>query len=97
MELKELLNYQNIVVQCHDNPDADTVASGYAVYEYLKKHDDDSFFEEIFLLCIPCTTECPQKVDTTPRSGVVWRRSADKSGRNFIACHNCFLRMIPLK
>lgn len=39
MELKELLNYQNIVVQCHDNPDADTVASGYAVYEYLKKHD----------------------------------------------------------
>ena len=39
MELKELLNYQNIVVQCHDNPDADAVASGYAVYQYLKKHD----------------------------------------------------------
>lgn len=38
MELKELLEYQNIVVQCHDNPDADAVASGFAVYEYLKKH-----------------------------------------------------------
>ena len=41
MELKELLEYQNIVVQCHDNPDADAVASGYALYLYLKNHGKD--------------------------------------------------------
>lgn len=36
MRLKELLQYQNITIQCHDNPDADAIASGYALYEYFK-------------------------------------------------------------
>lgn len=35
MRLRELLNYDNIVIQCHDNPDADALASGFGVYEYL--------------------------------------------------------------
>lgn len=35
MRLKDLLAYDNIVIQCHDNPDADTLASGFAVYRYL--------------------------------------------------------------
>lgn len=36
MRLSELLTYENIVIQCHDNPDADTIACGYGVYLYLK-------------------------------------------------------------
>lgn len=36
MRLRDLLPYDHIVIQCHDNPDADTIASGYAVYLYLQ-------------------------------------------------------------
>ncbi|MBP5181211.1 MAG: DHH family phosphoesterase, partial [Clostridiales bacterium] len=35
MRLEELLKYDDIVIQCHDNPDADALASGYALYWYL--------------------------------------------------------------
>lgn len=41
MRLNELLNYNPIVVQCHDNPDADAIASGFAIYTYLKNHGKD--------------------------------------------------------
>lgn len=36
MRLRELLPYENIVIQCHDNPDADALACGFAVYLYLQ-------------------------------------------------------------
>lgn len=36
LKLSDLLSYNNIVVQCHNNPDADTIASGYALYSYFK-------------------------------------------------------------
>lgn len=36
MQLTELLNYSNIAIQCHDNPDADSIACGFALYEYFK-------------------------------------------------------------
>ncbi len=36
MKLRDLLKYNDIIIQCHDNPDADTIASGYGVYTYLK-------------------------------------------------------------
>lgn len=36
MRLSELLDYKKIYIQCHDNPDADTIASGYALYRYFK-------------------------------------------------------------
>lgn len=38
MKLNEFLDkgYQSIVIQCHNDPDADTVASGYALYCYFK-------------------------------------------------------------
>ncbi len=39
MKLTDLLEYDSIVVQCHDNPDADAIASGYAVYRYLKANN----------------------------------------------------------
>ena len=42
MRLKELLKYDDIVIQCHDNPDADTIASGYAVYCFLKAYGKNS-------------------------------------------------------
>lgn len=36
MRLKQLLAYDEIVIQCHDNPDADTLVCGYALYRYLQ-------------------------------------------------------------
>ncbi len=36
MRLKDLLEYDSIVVQCHDNPDADAIASGFGVYNFFK-------------------------------------------------------------
>ncbi|MBQ9766838.1 MAG: DHH family phosphoesterase [Lachnospiraceae bacterium] len=36
MQLKDLLAYSSVIIQCHDFPDADAIASGYAVYTYLK-------------------------------------------------------------
>lgn len=36
MKLSDLLEFDNIVVQCHDNPDADAIASGFGVYSYLQ-------------------------------------------------------------
>jgi len=36
VRLKELEKYNPITIQCHDNPDADTIASGYALYKYFK-------------------------------------------------------------
>lgn len=38
MKLSDLLNYDDIVIQCHDNPDADALASGYAIHSYLTEH-----------------------------------------------------------
>lgn len=34
--LSKLLLYPEIIIQCHDNPDADTLASGFALHEYFK-------------------------------------------------------------
>ena len=36
MILNEIKKYDNITIQCHDNPDADAIASGFALYTYLK-------------------------------------------------------------
>ncbi len=36
LSLSDFLKYKNIVIQCHDNPDADALASGFALYKYLK-------------------------------------------------------------
>ena len=36
--------YKSVVIQCHDNPDADALASGYGVYLYLKQHNINSKF-----------------------------------------------------
>ncbi len=35
--LSELLKFDDIVIQCHDNPDADAIASGYALLYYFNK------------------------------------------------------------
>lgn len=37
MKLRELLEYPEIHIQCHDNPDPDTIAAGYALYRYFLK------------------------------------------------------------
>ncbi len=38
MKLSSLLDYNSIVIQCHDNPDADAICSGYVLYRYFEKH-----------------------------------------------------------
>jgi len=35
LKLSDLLNYKKIYIQCHDNPDADAIGSGYALYRYF--------------------------------------------------------------
>ena len=44
MELSSLLAYNDIVIQCHDEPDADAFASGYAVYRWLSDHGRQARF-----------------------------------------------------
>ena len=44
MKLSELLKFNEIVIQCHDNPDADALASGYALYTYLQKNGKEVSF-----------------------------------------------------
>ena len=41
MVLKNLERYDQIVIQVHDNPDADAVGSGYAVYRYFQSKGKD--------------------------------------------------------
>ena len=36
MKLSILENFNDIVIQMHDNPDADAIGSGYAIYRYLQ-------------------------------------------------------------
>lgn len=36
MRLQDLEKFENITIQCHDNPDADAIASGYGLYCYFK-------------------------------------------------------------
>lgn len=38
MKLSSLLKYDNITIQCHDNPDADAICSGYVLYRFFEKH-----------------------------------------------------------
>ncbi len=44
MRLHELLAFDDIVIQCHDNPDADALASGYALLWYLKQNEKRARF-----------------------------------------------------
>jgi len=39
MRLSDFLCYPSIVIQCHDNPDADAIASGWGLYLYFKEKD----------------------------------------------------------
>ena len=39
LRLSDLSQYKDVVIQCHDNPDADALACGYAMQWYLKKKD----------------------------------------------------------
>lgn len=37
MKLEELLQFDDIIIQCHDDPDADAIASGYGILTYLRR------------------------------------------------------------
>ena len=37
VRLKDFLEFDHIVIQCHDNPDADAIASGFALHWYFEK------------------------------------------------------------
>lgn len=36
MKLSELMKYPEIVIQCHDNPDPDTIGAGYGLYKFFE-------------------------------------------------------------
>lgn len=44
LRLSKLLKYKDIVIQCHDNPDADALACGYVLKWYLKGKGIDARF-----------------------------------------------------
>ncbi|WP_029233531.1 DHH family phosphoesterase [Butyrivibrio sp. VCB2006] len=44
MKLKDLLVFNDITIQCHDNPDADALASGYGLYWFFKKQGKNPRF-----------------------------------------------------
>ena len=44
MKLSQLLQYNNIIVQCHNTPDADAIASGMALTKYFRSHDKNVAF-----------------------------------------------------
>lgn len=37
--LKQFLSYKSICIQCHNSPDADTLASAYGLYCFFKEHE----------------------------------------------------------
>lgn len=39
--LDELLGYDHVTIQCHDNPDADAIASGYGLYCFFRDQGKD--------------------------------------------------------
>ncbi|MBO4926790.1 MAG: DHH family phosphoesterase [Clostridiales bacterium] len=44
MKLSQLLSFNDIVIQCHDNPDADALASGAALMWYFEKNNKKARF-----------------------------------------------------
>lgn len=36
MKLTDFIDFKCITIQCHDNPDADTIGSGFALYKYFE-------------------------------------------------------------
>ena len=44
MRLSDLLSYKRIVIQCHNNPDADALSSGYGVWKYFQSQGKDAEF-----------------------------------------------------
>lgn len=37
MELNELMSFDNIIIQCHNNPDADAIACGFAMHQFFSQ------------------------------------------------------------
>ena len=44
MRLSDLHDFSKITIQCHDNPDADAIASGFAMYKYFQARGVDVSF-----------------------------------------------------
>ncbi|WP_070000851.1 DHH family phosphoesterase [Cellulosilyticum sp. I15G10I2] len=41
MKLSDLNNYSRIVIQCHDNPDPDSIGAGYALYKFFENENKE--------------------------------------------------------
>ena len=44
LKLSDFCRYQKVVIQCHDNPDADALASGFVLRWFLAKKGVDVRF-----------------------------------------------------
>ena len=97
MRLADLLPFKYITIQCHDNPDADTIASGYAIYMYYgaydvpikgsdKAYQDES--EEVYqYLILAISPVDEEQIPHSPEAGFLYpaftNRSTDINHVNF--------------
>ncbi|MDR1321212.1 MAG: DHH family phosphoesterase [Gracilibacteraceae bacterium] len=44
LPMTKLLDFEKIVIQCHDNPDADAIASGFALHAFLQSKGKEASF-----------------------------------------------------
>ena len=44
MRLSDLLEFEPVVIQCHDSPDADAIASGFALVRYFARQGRSARF-----------------------------------------------------
>lgn len=44
MDLKQLLDYDNIIIQCHNTPDADALACGFVLLDFFRSNDKNAMF-----------------------------------------------------
>ena len=42
MKLSELLAYDSVIIQCHNDPDADSIASGFALLTWFREKGKDA-------------------------------------------------------
>lgn len=75
MKLSDLLQYNDILIQCHNDPDADAIASGFGVYTYLKEqgksvrfvYSGDRLIQKSNLLLLVQTFSIP--IEHVPEAG----------------------------
>ena len=93
MRLSDLLKYDRIVIQCHNNPDPDALASGFAVWKYLTRNgkkpvtefgpDTVVIADDVFCGVVPIDGELRAMRDEAGRALAAIAAKADRVTRIF--------------